>query len=100
VDSTAAVNIIEIGIISNDLALVVDTVRESAIGGPGVVESGEGAIAVKEAVRFKTAVLKSGIGSDDLPRVVDAEWGATVKRGIERGVSAAAVKEGVPIVGG
>jgi hypothetical protein len=56
-----------VGVIPDDLARVVDTERKSASGGRGIVEGGEGAPAVEEAVGVVTGVI---VLPDDLTCVV------------------------------
>src|SRR5262245_34563740 len=86
-----------IGIIADDLALIVDAKCLGAgdPGPQGIVEGGVGAAAVEEAVDVVAGI---GIIADDLARGVDAPClgGAGLGRGIvEGGVGAVAVEETV-----
>ena len=58
-----------VGIVPDDLAEIVDSGRNS-IGARGIVEGGEGAAVIEEAVRVAAGV---DVTPDDLARVVDAK---------------------------
>src|SRR5262249_8420975 len=80
---------------ADDLAHIVDAVGLRSPGGQGIVEGGEGAVAVEEAVGV---AVGSSVRRDDLTRIVDVvgkrDLGIT-QRVVEAGIGAAAVEEAV-----
>src|SRR5947207_14784342 len=82
-------------VIPDDLARGVDAECNRVAGGRGIVESGVGAAAVKEAMDLDAGVP---VPPDHLARVVDARQNSAVGPGqwiVESGVGAAAVEEAV-----